>query len=96
MGKEVAKRTLGVWLVLQQCFQECEVEKSTGRVDRWVLGSKVRSHLSEVWAAGGMLGPRARVQALAVDEIAGEEGRLLPRPLASPPKRCRSWAPAMC
>lgn len=45
-----------MWLVLQQSFQECEVEKSAGQVDGWVLGSRVRSHLSEVWAAGGRLG----------------------------------------
>lgn len=32
------------------------------------VGSKVRSHLSEVWAAGGMLGSGAHMQALAVVE----------------------------
>ena len=29
-------------------FQDCKVAKSTGLGDRWVWGSKMRSHLSEV------------------------------------------------
>lgn len=83
-GNGGSREDSGVWFVLQQSSQDCKVENFPGLVDRRVWDSKVRSHLREVWAADGtMLGSGARMKALPVDEIAGGEGRFLPRPLVS-------------